>query len=265
MSADGGDGRGLAAELGGLRRLVGLAMGPPAPSAWDSPTAPQRRSAALAYLLLGRGSQDAESFLTGGLDQLLRELGRASAARVVADSRGLRGRVLWAATIAARAEQGYAGTTLLYREVRHQFDSLENQLLRYVVEELYAGLIGLPAALRGSLCYFPGPAATEPVAAEPRLQRIEAALRRARASLCLRDATLPARIEARHLARAETARNEGYGRVSQIYRQYTAMRDPLGWRQAIGRAGRGVLVLPTGEGPEAMLWIELAAIALLGQ
>lgn len=253
------------AEAGRLRRLLGLTMAPPEPSAWDSPGDQLRRAAAVAYLLLERRPQhSAASFLTAGLDNLLRELARSSARSSVADQGRLRGRVLWPATIAARAERGDGEQTFVCREVRHQYDTPENQLLRFVVELLHAGIQGLPAPLRTAICYAPGAIMAEGIPAAPRLEQIESALGRAKASAGLRAASLPARIGPGHLLRAETARNEGYASVSRIYRRYAALAAPATWRAAIGAVGRQTIILPADDSPAAAVWYELAAIALRG-
>jgi hypothetical protein len=250
-------------EAARLRRLLAMVMAPPSPSAWERPTEPLRRAAALAYLLLDRQPpHDAASFLTAGLDHLVRELARNSARQVVTDQRGVRGRVLWSATIAAQAERGDGAPTFVYREVRPQYDSPENQLLRFVVELLYAGIQALPAPLHAATCYMPGQGLAEGTPAGPRLAQIAGALRRARASAGLRAATLPARITPQHMLRAETARNEGYAIVSRIYRRYAALASPSGWRAALGEVGRRAIILPDEPGPQADMWVELAAIAL---
>jgi hypothetical protein len=247
-----------------LRRLVALAMAPRRPSIWEQPPRALLESAAAAYLLLGAEPGDAGTFLLGGLEGLTRELSRSSTQHTVSDQRGLRGRVLWGPTVAIQAERGDGGPAYVYREVRHQYDTPENQLLRHTLEGLAHGLQRLAPALRAGVCYTRVDGTLEPRPAAARLERLEAALLRARACAGLRAVTPLARVEARHLARAETARNEAYATVSKMYRQHVALLDPQGWRDALAALGRRVLVLPAGDGPEAEPWIELAAIALRG-
>lgn len=248
-----------------LRRLVAEAMAPRRPSVWDAPPEPLRQQAALLYLLLDRGPpDDAAAFLVEQLPHLVRELRRSSAARVVADQRGVRGRVLWAATVAARAERGDGGPTFAYREVRHQYDTPENQLVRFVVELLHAGLQRLGPAARSALCYRRAAGALERSPAAERLAAVEAALQQARASAGLRSATLPARVEPGHLVRAEMARNEAYAVVGRIYRRYAALAGAESWRAALAQVARRTLVLPAAEGAEGEPLVELAAIALRG-
>jgi hypothetical protein len=248
-----------------LRHLLALVMAPPNPSIWDNPAKPMRQAAALAYLLLDRQPpHDTESFITTGLDNLVRELTRSSVRSVVSDQRGLRGRVLWSATIAARADHGDSGPTYVYRETRRQYDTPENQLLRFVVEQLYAGLKLLPPQLRSGQCYSPVGGLAERAPAAARLARIESALRRALSSVGLRATTLPARIEPHHILRAETAHNEGYALASRTYRRYSELVSPVSWRAALGRIGRRTIILPGDSSPEAAAWFELAAIALRG-
>jgi hypothetical protein len=248
-----------------LRRLLAMAMAPPSPSIWDNPAKPMLQAAALAYLLLDRQPpDDAESFITTGLDNLVRELARSSVRSVVTDQRGLRGRVLWSATFAARADHGDSGATYVYYETRRQYDTPENQLLRFVVEQLYAGLKLIPPQLRSGQCYVPVGGMAERAPAAARLARIESALQRALFSVGLRATTLPARVEPHHILRAETARNEGYALASRVYKRYTELASPLGWRSALGRVGRRMIILPSESSPEATAWFELAAIALRG-
>lgn len=253
-------------ELTQLRRLLALAMAPPAPSVWERPQAPLLQSAALVYLLLDyQPPHDAATFLSSGLEHLVRELGRSGARETVTTQSGVRGRVLWAATTAARADAGASRSTFVYHEVRHRYDLPENQLLRLLIERLLRGIERLPPALRLGHRYTPGTPPHEPVAVAPGLERIEAALRRARASAGMRATTLVERVGPEHLLRAETARNEGYALMSRVYRRYAALSHPRSWRAALGAVGRRVLVLPSGGGPESEPWIELAAIALRGE
>jgi hypothetical protein len=252
-------------ELHQLRRLLGRAMAPPTPSSWERPATPLLQSAAAAYLLLDRQPpHDAATFVTAGLEQLVRELARSGVRAQVASEQGVRGRVLWSATTAARAEAGGSTSTFVYHEVRQQFDLPENQLLRLLIERLLTGLAVLPPTLRRGVRYAPheGRATPEPIA--PVLERVEAALRRARASAGMRGTRLVGRVEPQHLLRAETARNEGYAAASRIYRRYAALSGPRTWRTALGSVGRRTLLLPAGDGPDDAPWIELAAIALRG-
>lgn len=244
-----------------LRRLLARALAPTGPP-WDDPPPGLLRGAAAAYLLLDRRpGLDAESFVLATLEPLVRDMSRATERRTVADRQHVRGRVLWGATMAARAAHGEEHGPYVYRELRRQYDTPENQLLRLLVEQLDEALRLVPAPLRDGLCFQPA-AAGAPTPARPRLARIESILRRVRANPRLRAITLPERVEAAHLLRAETARDEGYGLAARLFRRYADLAAPAGWREALATTGRRVLLLPRPADGPGEPWMALAALAL---
>ncbi len=79
---------------------------------------------------------DVLSFVNVTLERLLRGL-VSQTNRTQREYRGrVRGRVAWAATWKARLSKEYDPTKFVCTEVRRQFDTPENQLLRFMVEAI---------------------------------------------------------------------------------------------------------------------------------
>ncbi|NJN18182.1 MAG: hypothetical protein HC822_18915 [Oscillochloris sp.] len=193
-----------------LRRLLATVMQPPQPAIWDAPEPALLQAAAASYLLLDHDPPyDAENFVLTTLESLLHEASRSSIHRLVRDTRAVRGRVLWGATIAARATAGQGEQPYVYQEVRRQYDTPENRLLRLLIEQLAAAIPLVPLALRSGGSYIPARVAGDWAPAAPRLRRMEDILIQARFSPRLRHVPLPERVEPAMLLRAETSRNEG--------------------------------------------------------
>jgi hypothetical protein len=253
----------LQSEVDVQRRLLALAVQVPRPVPWERIATPDLRFAArAAYFLLDAGRDDAESFLTYTLERLLSQLTRITEQRQVEYRGRVRGRIVWPATFKARYLEEYDPSRYVCREVRREFDTPENQLLRYVVEQIGKCLGAVPATLRAGTSYLPDPAAgrrlPDPAA---RLSRMEAALNTFRPNARLREVSLPQRIEESHLLRAETSRTEEYGSVARLYRRYRATVESPAW-DGFAQTGRRLLLLPAQADAEGEPWLQIGAALL---
>jgi hypothetical protein len=245
-------------EAAVLRRLARILV-LPAGDAWQQLAAGGRFGAAAAFFLLDAGHEDeAEEFAMYTLGRLVQSLNRRCEAQQVEHEGQVRGRIVWPATFKARYGQDYHPARYVCREVQREYDTPENQLVRYVIERLAECLKGVPAALRAGFYYREPVLAGSPHPAASRLESIGAALARLGRSPYLRQVTLPARITEVHLLRAETADLDEYRAVVRFYHAYRHFVVAPTWEQ-VADAGRRVLPLPRRVGDEDELWIQLAA------
>ena len=246
-----------------LAELLALRPSGFAPSALD---AQQQFAIAATYFLLdvpdsglAAPSVSVERFVTYTLGRLLQQLSRVTERQRVAYAGQVHGRIDWPSTIKARYSEDYDPSRYVCREVHRRYDTLENQLLKYVVEEIRACLLAVPRVIREGHCYYPAAEGGEhhPDATAIRLGRMETALNRARYHVRYREITRPLAPTAEHLRSAESSRQEEYAEVAQVYRRYRQMLSgPARW-QDLARAGRRVLPLPARADAEGRLWIQV--------
>jgi len=212
-------------------------------------------------------SVSVERFITYTLGRLLQQLSRVTERQRVAYTGRVHGRIDWPYTIKARYTEEYDPSRYVCREVRRRYDTLENQLLKYLVEEIRACLLAVPRVMRDGGCYYPAGigSAHPPDATAIRLGRMETALNRARYHVRYREITRPLAPTAEHLLSAERSRQEEYAELVQVYRHYRQMFSaPTRW-QYLARAGRRVLPLPARADAEGRLWIQIGAAVVKGE
>jgi hypothetical protein len=197
------------------------------------------------------------------LRRLLQQLVRRTEQQPVTYHGQVRGRVNWSATMKERHTKGYDPSCYVCREVWRQYDTPENQLIKYLVVQIGECLKRVPATLRNGWCYYPAqadlPTVRGPTAL--RLRDLEDALKTLRAPLSLRDVSLPPAIEESHLLRAETCRTEEYADAARLYRHYRDLVLLLSWERMV-TVGRQVLPLPQRVGVDEEPWIRLGAAIL---
>jgi hypothetical protein len=219
------------------------------------------------FLLDVRGRVSIERFATFTLSRILQQLTRETEQRYITYSGQVRGRLNWSQTIKARYSGDYDPTRYVCREVKRRYDTLENQLLKQVVEDIYACLMAVPPVMRQGACYYPvrQTGRYRPVATAVRLGRIETALNQARYNVRFREITRPDVISPDHLRAAELSRQEEYADVALLYRHYQALlTSPTRW-QALAHTGRRVLPLPARTDADGALWLQLGAAILKGE
>jgi hypothetical protein len=219
-------------------------------------------AARATYLLLNVDQRgDVETFVTHTLGRLLRQLNHNTQQQQIEVPGRVRGRVVWSATYKARYAQDYDPTRYICREVRHLYDTPENQLLKYVVEQVTRWLKAVPKALQAGACYISAEDERRPLLTATRLARMELTLNALRYHRRLQDVTLPASITPTHLLRAENARLEEYADVARIYTLCQATVASPAW-DAVMAIGRHALPLPGGVAPESDMWIRFGACML---
>ena len=103
-------------------------------------------------------------------------------------------RVAWPATYKARYGEDYDPARFVCFEVRHQFDTPENQLVKHLVTQIEHCVQAVPPILRTGVCYFPAGRLRGPFFVADRLAGLETALSRFRRNVTMRSVTLPDQI-----------------------------------------------------------------------
>lgn len=121
-----------------MRRFVGLLMSPAPPEPFKEvlPSAMHKAARATYFLLDTSEQYDAETFITYTLGRLMRQLNHNTRQQPVVYQGRVRGRIMWPATFKAHYGQDYDPSRYVCREVRKQYDTPENQLLKYLIEQL---------------------------------------------------------------------------------------------------------------------------------
>jgi hypothetical protein len=262
MAVASAEGR-AADELAVLRRLIGHLMSPGVTTALDSIGAATRFALQATYFVLDVDpAGDAETFVTAALGRLLRQLDHATEQRRVVHRDRVRGRVSWSATFTARFSRDFDPGLYVCREVRRQFDTPENRLLKYVVERIYACVQAMPEALQGGMCYLPAAGAHDALGTADRLARMRAVLRHFRQHAGLRDVPLLPSLDDGYVMRAEASRRQEYAMAAHLFRRHRAMMASAGWQVPLAAVGRRALPLPARVLPDGDLWIRLGAALL---
>ncbi|MEW5872885.1 MAG: DUF2357 domain-containing protein [Chloroflexota bacterium] len=258
-------------EAAVLRYLLSLLLDSAPLQAWEAlQSRGELAGAAAAYFLLDCQPRDSlkggpaeapaggvEFFVQVTMRRLLRQLSR-STQRQLSEYRGrVRGRVAWSQTLKARYTQDYDPTRYVCSEVRHQYDTPENQLLKYLLACIQDCLKSVPEALRAGFCYTPAGSAGAGSIAQ-RLAQVEATLAQLQRNTRLRQISLPETVQEFHVLRALTSRTEEYADVARLYQHYQRVVAAPTWAR-LAEVGRRVLLLPGQRGPQADGWVQLGA------
>jgi hypothetical protein len=224
-------------------------------------------SARSAYFLLEAAQpdeSDVETFVTRTLARLQRQLQHRTERRLVTHHGRAPGRVNWVATLKARTDGEPNPASFVCQQARHQFDTLENQLLKFVVSIIHECLTVIPAGLREGHCYplesLMG-AEFAPQRTADRLGRIQLGLNAFMLNARLHEVKLPATITPEHLACAEGSRMHEYRAVARVYRQYQSVVHSPDSKALVG-IGERVLPMPNRADDSGVAWVELGAAIL---
>lgn len=256
MNNHGANGLLIANEALVLRRLVALLLAQPQATVWEQlvQSVGILPIATTFFVLDSAKTDTVENFALHTLGRFLQHLQRRTEREQVELHGQVRGHVLWPATYKARYRRDFDPTRTVCRQVRHQFDTLENQLVAYVIHHLRACLQGVPTFLRHGVCYFPAAAQRQGERTVVRLTNIEMALKRAQQSVYLQSVTLPRGISADHLRCAEAARQPEYQMVCQLYRRQQALLAITDHTQLV-EIGKRVIPLPGQLDAQSELWL----------
>lgn len=213
-----------------------------------------------AYFLLDIEAEEngVEPYATITLPRLQQQLVRNTERRLVEHRSQVRGRVVWAATQKARHNRDYDPSRYVCREVRREYDTLENQLVKYMIAQIERCLAAVPEWIWNGVCYMPG---RPPAFTAERLGRIESALHNLARNVRLREITLPTRITQQHLHKAAIAHDRGYHQTAHLYQQYVQTVLKPTWA-TIQKSGQRALPLPARTGTRENGWIDLGAAIL---
>lgn len=217
-----------------------------------------------AYFLLDTDSdsgQSAVTFVTHTLSRLLQQLTRSTEQQAVLYEGQVRGRILWPATYTARYNDGFNPNRYVCRQVNQRYDTLENQLLKYLMVKINDCLRLIPETIRRGVYYQSG--AGQPLQATAQLSgQIETSLNHLWRNVRLAEISTPDYISEQHLLKAQTVRFEEYTHAARLYRRYHALVLQPSWA-ALQAVGQRVICLPahTGSNWEDE-WIALSAALL---
>lgn len=212
------------------------------------------------FLLHRTRAGDPTSFVTHTLEQLLRHFSFQTD-RVSREYRGrVRGKVAWPETIKRRYTSGHDPTIFVCREVKRDYDTPENQLLRFFLARIEEMVRRVPPVMRGGWCFYPGALDDAGASIDDDLQPMRAALARLHRDARIRSISLPAKITERHLVRTESSKLEAYAVLAELFRRYRACVHGRTW-DGIGRLARVMLPLPEQPDGEGEPWVRFAAAA----
>jgi hypothetical protein len=241
-----------------MRRFVGLLMGPAAiePFREVLPLSLHKAARATYFLLDTSEEYDAETFISYTLSRLIRQLNHNTKQHPVVYQGRVRGRIMWPATFKAHYGQDYDPSRYVCREVRRQYDTPENQLLKYLIEQFDLCLKLVPEVLRtGACCYQAGGEFRQfSQSTASRLEKMEIAISNFRRHAVFKEVYSVPSVSESHLLQAETSRIEEYMKVSRFFRRYQSVVTSRTWRPSV-EIGRQVLPLPGRLGDEGELWL----------
>lgn len=242
-------------EIAVLRRFVALQLAPP-PDA--PPPADVHTAVALALLLDDAPVQDLAHFCRYDLPRLLQHLSRRTQGTRTTLHGRVRGRIEWPATVKARLSGEYDPMRFVCREVRHQFDTPENQLLVALLDLLDAAHAAVPAWLRDGTSI--AGAGEEAPATHRRLAELRVSMQRARRNVYLRQVTPPAVVTDAQRRRAAQADVPEYGRVLALHTHmhgYLRRPEHPAAHAYAAAVFRRTLPLPAALTPRTEAWLQM--------
>lgn len=253
-------------EIEVLRRFVSLLLESPPPQPWEQLfSGDGHRVARLSYFLLhrdpGQGTEpgvDTEGFVIDSLARILRQLNSRTEREHIESQGRIRGKIIWPATLKQRYTGGYDPTRFVCRESRRHFDTLENQLLRYLIEAIWQAIPMVPDTIRAGACYHPATNQVSQIGVADRLKKMQDLLLLFRKHGRLQQVSLPDAVTEEQLWQAERSKMAEYGLVARLYRRYQRAMNPGSWDGVI-QLGRMVLPLPAQAAGEGEAWLRLAA------
>jgi hypothetical protein len=213
------------------------------------------------FLLNNQGSNNLYHFVFHTLPRILEQLHHTTV-RVNVEYQGqIRGRVIWPATYKARFSQDYNPNLYSCRQVQSFFDTPENQLLKYFIEEINRCLRSIPAAIRSGFCLLPMAKNLTVISIVKQLQVLEARIQNALENIYMRQVTSTMQINSIHFQQAENSRLEEYSAVASLYRDYRQLIEHSDWHP-FPIDGQCFLLLPNQVNGNTETWIKTAAALL---
>jgi len=212
----------------------------------------------LYFLVEQQSRHNLQNFVQRTLPRILEQLNHTTK-RIKVDYQGrIRGKIDWSATQKARYSQGYDPSIYTCRQVNTFYDTLENQLLKYLLEKVSKCLHLIPRSLRQGFCLMPGNLESLTESISPRIQTLEMALRAALGNIYLSQVSLINQVTPLHLQQCQNSRSEEYTEIAFLYQRYSQIFTAEDWHP-FAQKDSYFLLLPQGINPEAKVWIHLAA------
>ena len=220
---------------------------------WQALPPPRRYGIAASYFILAklmaeRREQSLAFFVEELLERLLQGLSRRTRREELVYPGRVRGKINWPATFKVRFGRDYDPSRFVCRELRYEYDTPENQLVRFLAQRTLESFHLVPEALRSGGWLAAG--SREPLALADSFTWLENRLNERLRHVHFREITLPTHVTPEHLLRASTNRMEEYGTVATLYTQYEAVVMRGEWA-AVQRLLQQGLVIPAGPEP---LW-----------
>jgi hypothetical protein len=230
------------ADLARFRRLAGT-RGPLGPLT------------AACFLLYSHTAVDedgptcVDDFLFTTAPRLLHQLSRTTQPQRVLLHGRVRGRIDWSSTYKARHAADGNPTLFVCTQSWRRFDRPENQLFKFLLDEIQVCLDRALPAIQDWRAWGAGMCSSSeaPVAVGPSLGELAHRLRAYTGHVYLSHVSRPATIGVRHLAAARTSKNELYAEAAALYELYRAVVGVQDWSQW-SRALNNVLPLPPAAG-----------------
>lgn len=185
-------------------------------------------------------------FVAQVLPRLLLQLSRTTEVERVELDAGVRGRIDWPGTVKARYAANGGQHVYVCRQRRREFDRPENQLVKFVLQQVEACLSRVPPDLLGWYAWIPGREGglrlAFPLVSE--LAELAQRVHVLRSSVYLRDVPAPLAIGSQHLLAARTSKNELYGQVADLYELSWAVVEANSWPAWADIIGQTALLPP---------------------
>jgi hypothetical protein len=194
---------------------------------------------------------------------LLRQLSRLNEPERIESRREIRGRVDWSATYKARMGENNDRSLYVCRQIRRQFDTLENRLLRYTLVRLLHLTTHLPPWLANGI-FWNERSNFSPVSIALQTGVLRRHLQSHLRHVYLREVATPEIITGRHVQRARLSKSEMYSEVADMFELHRAAFDgDMGrWLSIL----QSCVVLPAnGESEEARQTISAMAWVMARQ
>lgn len=197
-------------------------------------------------------------FLSRVLPRLLLQLSRTTEIQRVELDDGIRGRIDWAATQKARYSANGGTAVFVCRQSRRQFDRPENQLLKFMLQQIEVCLGRVPDDLRSWVAWLPGRDGGRrlaiPLAGE--LAEMAQRVHVSRGTVYLKEVTAPPAIGSQHILAARTSKNELYAQVADLYDLYWQVVEAASWERWTKVVQQTALLPPGTDEATRQLYLE---------
>jgi hypothetical protein len=239
-----------------LTQLVALAHRERLAMPWEQPDADAfMEQLAATFFILDRQDDGADVavFIGDQLELLAAQLRRTTRVRTQELQGRVRGMIDWPATAVRRLGRDDA-TIFVCRDTEFYYDTPENQLLFFLLEQIERSVTLIPAHVQAGITFGP---AEQISRTAPQLARVVDGVRRFRRATAAVRVPLPRAIGHEQLARAERSPLAGYRVARHVLLRWEQIAARPSW-PALLEASRRVLPVPLSTNPHDP-WLQFAA------